>query len=58
LGFFALAILVGMIGCGGSGSGGGIHNSNPGTTPGLYTVTINATSGSTVHVITVSVNVQ
>jgi hypothetical protein len=58
LGFFSLAILVAMTGCGGSGSGGGIHNSNPGTTPGLYTVTINATSGSTVHVITVSVNVQ
>lgn len=58
LGLFALAILVAMTGCGGSGSGGGIHNSNPGTTPGLYTVTINATSGSTVHVITVSVNVQ
>jgi hypothetical protein len=49
-----LAILGGgLLACGG---GGGI--SNPGTTPGTYTVTVTGTSGSTTATGAVSLTVQ
>jgi len=45
-------------GGGGSGGGGGGGNSNPGTTPGNYTVTVTATSGTinATTAVTVTVN--
>ncbi len=46
-----------VVGCGGGGGGGG-GGGDPGTTPGPYTVTVTGTSGSTVHTVMVTVNVQ
>ena len=44
-----LCVSLGAIGCGGGGNsgGGGGGTGNPGTTPGIYTVTITGTSGAT-----------
>jgi hypothetical protein len=54
-----LALLGGMLACGGkasSGGGGGI--SIPGTTAGTYTVTITGTSGATTATGVVTLTVQ
>ncbi len=54
----SLAILAGAItACGGSNNTGG-GTSNPGTTPGAYSVTVTATSGTTTAQGTVSVTVN
>ena len=56
-----LALLVaftsGLLACGG-GSSGGMGTGNRGTTPGLYTVTVTGTSGTTIATGTVTVTVQ
>jgi subtilase family serine protease len=49
-------IAIGCGGGGGSSSGGG--NSNPGTTPGTYTVTVTGTSGSTTKTTGVTLTVN
>jgi hypothetical protein len=57
LGLALLVILAGgIIACGGSSSRGG--TSNPGTTPGTYTVTVTGTSASTTAKSTVTLTVQ
>jgi hypothetical protein len=57
-----VAFSGGVLACGGgggnSGGGGGGGTSNPGTTAGAYTVTVNATSGNTTETCTVSLTVQ
>lgn len=60
---FLSLVAGGMEGCGGgtsssAESGGGGGTTNPGTTPGTYTVTVNATSGSINETCTVTVTVQ
>ncbi len=42
-----LAAAGAAVACGSSSSGGGGNNSNPGTTTGVYTVTVSGTSGPT-----------
>ena len=51
-----LALTAGLISCGGGGGGGTQHN--PGTPPGTYTVAFTATSGSTSHQSSITLNVQ
>jgi hypothetical protein len=62
LGVALLVILAGgILACGGGGGGGGSGGggtSNPGTTPGTYTVTVTGTSGSTTATSTVTLTVQ
>jgi hypothetical protein len=57
--FGMLALLItltgGVLACGGGVSGG---SSNPGTTAGAYTITVNGTSGTTTATNTVTLNVQ
>jgi hypothetical protein len=59
LGMLALlsTLAGGLLACGGGGGGGG-GTSNPGTTPGTYTVTVTGTSGTTIATGTVILNVQ
>jgi uncharacterized repeat protein (TIGR03803 family) len=52
---FLLILIGGLLACGSSGGGG---TSNPGTTPGTYTVTVTGTSGSTTATSTVTLTVQ
>ena len=62
LGFLLLFLTGGVLACGGGGSsgggGGGGGTNIPGTTPGVYAVTVTCTSGSTVATGTLTVNVQ
>lgn len=54
-----LALVVfagGALGCGGGGSGAG--QSNPGTRPGSYTITVTGSSGSLTQTTTVALTVQ
>lgn len=62
-----LALTMGVVSCGGSGSnsggggggdGGCTKKTDPGTTPGSYTITVTATSGTTTATTTLSLNVQ
>jgi hypothetical protein len=46
-----------LVGCGSTNNNGGSRGS-PGTPPGTYTITVNATSGSLVHSATVTLKVQ
>ena len=59
-GFVFLLILAGgLLACGGgSSSNGSVLTSNRGTTPGLYTITVTGTSGSTTAKSTVTLTVQ
>jgi hypothetical protein len=47
----ALIALLGSLSCGGGlqGNGGGGGSGSPGTPPGTYTITVNATSGAITH---------
>jgi hypothetical protein len=46
----AFLILLAALGCGGGSSGStAVVQHDPGTTPGTYNVTINASSGTLVH---------
>lgn len=54
-GLLVLMMLGALSACGG---GGGGHQSQPGTTPGTYTVTVSATSGTLTHTQTVMLTVQ
>jgi len=56
-GFLFLAVITSLSGCGG---GGGSHNNgNPGTPAGSYTITVNASGGSSIiHSTTVTLTVQ
>jgi trimeric autotransporter adhesin len=63
--FLMLALLVtlagGAVSCGGGGGSvtpGGGGNSKPGTTPGLYTITVTATSGTVNAVTTINLTVN
>jgi hypothetical protein len=58
LGMLALfvALISGLLACGGASSGGG--TSNPGTTAGTYTITVTGTSGATTAAGTVTLTVQ
>jgi sugar lactone lactonase YvrE len=60
LGMLALLVALsgGLLACGGANGGGGGSTTNPGTTPGAYTVTITGTSGSTTTTGAVTLNVQ
>ena len=62
LGLLVLPVILasGLLACGGGGSsgGGGGGTGNPGTTPGNYTVTVTATSGSATTNGTVTLTVQ
>ena len=52
-----IAVTSGIIACGGvGGSGEGHIQPNPGTTPGAYTITVNASDAATGK-ITASINV-
>jgi hypothetical protein len=54
LGLLVFCVSLGAMGCGGSSSGGG----NSGTTPGMYTVVVAGTSGTTTETATVTLTVQ
>jgi len=58
LGLLALLVIlaVGLLSC--SNGSGNRGTSNPGTTPGAYTVTVTGTSGSTTATTTVTLTVQ
>jgi hypothetical protein len=60
--FCVLALLAGMVACGGSGSGsgggGGGGGGTGGTPAGTYTVTVTGTAGSTTHTTTFTLIVQ
>jgi hypothetical protein len=61
--FRVLALLLGVVACGGSGSGsggggGGGGGSTAGTAAGTYTVTVTGTAGSTTHTTTFTLIVQ
>ncbi len=61
LGMMALLVILAgsMVACGGGGTGGGGGGqSNPGTTAGIYTVTITGTSGTISETGTVTLTVQ
>lgn len=50
IGFAVFVILLAALGCGGGSSGStAVVQHDPGTTPGTYNVTINASSGALVH---------
>jgi uncharacterized repeat protein (TIGR03803 family) len=53
---FLMIFIGGFVACGGSGGVGG--SGNPGTTPGVYTVTVTGTSGSATANGTVTLTVQ
>ena len=55
---FFVALAGGMLACGGGGGGGGGGTSNPGTTAGLYTVTVTGASGALTQTGTVTLTVQ
>jgi hypothetical protein len=55
---FLMIFICSFMACGGSGSTEGGGSSNPGTTPGAYTVTVTGTAGSTVATSTVALIVQ
>jgi len=56
---FLVALTGGVSACGGGGSGGGGGGtSNPGTTAGVYTVTVTGTSGTTTATGAVTLTVQ
>ena len=55
-GLLLLMLIGSLAACGGGGGGG--HQSQPGTTPGTYTVTVSATSGTLTHSSTVQLIVQ
>ncbi len=52
------ALLLIALGCGGGSSSPPPPPPNPGTSPGTYTVTVTATSGSMIHNISLTLNVQ
>ncbi len=52
------ALLLIALGCGGGNSSPPPPPPNPGTSPGTYTVTVSATSGSIIHNISLTLNVQ
>lgn len=52
-----LVFVGGALGCSGGGSGGGGGGGNAGTTPGSYTITVTATSGSITETGTISLTV-
>ena len=59
--FCILALLLGIVACGGSGSGsggGGGGGGTSGTLAGTYTVTVTGTAGSTTHTTTFTLIVQ
>ena len=59
LSLMLLVVAVGMVGCGGSSSGGAEEAGRRSSTPsGSYTVTVTATSGTTTQTSTVKVTVQ
>ena len=59
MGLFIVLVSGIAIGCGGGGgSSGGGGTSNPGTTPGTYTVTVTGTSGSTSKTTPVTLTVN
>jgi hypothetical protein len=50
IGFAVFVILLAALGCGGGSSGStAVVQHDPGTTPGTYNITINASSGTIVH---------
>ena len=54
-----MGILVALLlGCGGGGGGGGGGNTDPGTPPGSYTITVTGTSGSYTHSTSFTLVVQ
>jgi trimeric autotransporter adhesin len=55
---FVSAIIGGFLGCSSGNSNGGGTTSNPGTTPGSYTVTVTGTSGSLTATSTVALTIQ
>jgi subtilase family serine protease len=58
VGLLVLFVSGAAIGCGGGGSSGGGTTSNPGTTPGTYTVTVTGSSGTTSKTTTVTLTVN
>jgi hypothetical protein len=61
MGWVVLFVAATGIGCGGGGkmsNGGGGRQTNPGTTPGTYTVTITGVSGGMTETGTVALVVQ
>lgn len=54
--FFVLILASGLFSCGGGGGNSG--NSNPGTTPGAYVVTVTGTSDSITATSTITLSVQ
>ena len=58
VGLLVLFVSGVAIGCGGGGSSGGGTTSNPGTTPGTYTVTVTGASGANSKTTTVTLTVN
>lgn len=55
---FLVIFIGGLMACGGGGGSGSGGSVNPGTTPGAYTLTVTATSGSTMATDAVTLTVQ
>jgi hypothetical protein len=58
MGICVLILLAGFVSCGGGLSGGGVTNGQPGTQPGTYTITVNATSGPLTRSVQVTLTVK
>jgi Pro-kumamolisin, activation domain/Bacterial Ig-like domain (group 3) len=59
VGMFAFAIVLGSLGCGGGGSSSSpVVTHDPGTKTGIYTVTVNASSGSLRHAVSFSLVIR
>jgi hypothetical protein len=59
LGMFVFAIVLGSLGCGGGGSSSSpVVTHDPGTKIGIYTVTVNASSGSLRHAVSFSLVIR
>jgi hypothetical protein len=60
--FLFLALVAGVTSCGGGTNGGGgggcTAKTDPGTTPGSYTVTVTGTSGTTTAITAINLTVQ
>jgi hypothetical protein len=58
MGICVLILLAGFVSCGGGLSGGGVTNGQPGTQPGTYIITVNATSGPLTRSVQVTLTVK
>ena len=54
-----MLLMIGLLqACGGRGGAGGGGGGQPGTSPGDYTITVTAKSGSLTHTVSAALTVQ